>query len=100
MAVYMYNIYVCDSQKSWGARAPCAPWFLRLCSHLAGNSLLAIILDECLTLFGERERANLVVSTADFSLYIFIYNIYFGRWTPPYRNVLRDSKYVHKCEIS
>ena len=53
---------------------------------------------------GERERANLVVSTADFSLYIFIYNIYiyiyFGRWTPPYRNVLRDSKYAHKCEIS
>ena len=29
MAVYMYNIYVCASQKSWGggggARAPCAP---------------------------------------------------------------------------
>ena len=30
---------------------------------------------------------------------IIIYN-YFGRWTPPYRNVLRDSKYAHKCEIS
>ena len=52
-------------------------------------------------LIGERERANLVVSTADFSLYIIIYiYIYFGRWTPPYRNVLRDSKYAHKCEIS
>ena len=34
-----------------------------------------------------------------FSLYIYIF-IYFGRWTPPYRNVLRDSKYAHKCEIS
>ena len=33
-----------------------------------------------------------------FSLYIYI--LYFGRWTPPYRNVLRDSKYAHKCEIS
>ena len=68
------------------------------------------------SIFGERERAYLVVSTADFSLYwragaslpsrfngrffsLYIY-IYNGRWTPPYRNVLRDSKYAHKCEIS
>ena len=48
-------------------------------------------------IIGEREQANLVISTADLSLYIFIY---FGRWTPPYRNVLCDSKYAHKCEIS
>ena len=25
---------------------------------------------------------------------------YNGRWTPPYCNVLRDSKYADKCEIS
>ena len=31
--------------------------------------------DICIVLFiiGERERANLVVSTADFSLYLYIY---------------------------
>ena len=42
------------------------------------------------------ERAKLIVSTADFSLFIIIY---FGRWTPPYRNVLRDSKYTHKWKF-
>ena len=41
--------------------------------------------------------ADLYYISACTVTYIFIY---FGRWTPPYCNVLRDSKYAHKCEIS
>ena len=60
------------------------------------SSLLCVVPSHLKTIIGKRERANLVVQMGQFSS-LYIHN---GRWTSPYRNVLRDSKYSHKYENS
>ena len=56
-----------------------------------------------LMLIGERERANLVVTTGDFSIYIYVTRTagaydYVRHRT--YRNVLRGSKYTTHIDFS